>query len=74
MRRPTKPRWVRPIPPARSYLAFMGPAEVLLPYVVKNELGGSARDLDSCSQPEVLGRSAPRSSWDSVATLVVTSL
>ena len=23
----------------------MGPAEVLLPYVVKNELGGSARDL-----------------------------
>ena len=30
---------------AIAYLAFMGPAEVLLPYVVKNELGGSARDL-----------------------------
>ncbi|MGE5691777.1 MAG: MFS transporter [Pseudomonadota bacterium] len=30
---------------AVAYLAFMGPAEVLLPYVVKNELGGSARDL-----------------------------
>ncbi len=30
---------------AIAYLAFMGPAEVLLPYVVKNELGGSAREL-----------------------------
>jgi DHA3 family tetracycline resistance protein-like MFS transporter len=30
---------------AFGYLAFMGPAEVLLPYVVKNELHGSARDL-----------------------------
>jgi MFS family permease len=28
-----------------GYLAFMGPAEVLLPYVVKNDLHGSARDL-----------------------------
>ena len=28
-----------------AYLAFMGPAEVLLPYVVKNELHGSAGDL-----------------------------
>jgi MFS family permease len=28
-----------------GYLVFMGPAEVLLPYVVKNELHGSARDL-----------------------------
>jgi MFS family permease len=30
---------------AVAYLAFMGPAEVLLPYVVKNSIGGSARDL-----------------------------
>ncbi len=30
---------------AIAYLAFMGPAEVLLPYVVKNDLGGSAREL-----------------------------
>ena len=30
---------------ALASLLFMGPAEVLLPYVVKNELGGSARDL-----------------------------
>jgi DHA3 family tetracycline resistance protein-like MFS transporter len=28
-----------------AYLTFMGPAEVLLPYLVKNELHGSARDL-----------------------------
>jgi MFS family permease len=28
-----------------AYLAFMGPAEVLLPYVVKNELHASATDL-----------------------------
>jgi hypothetical protein len=30
---------------AVAYLLFMGPAEVLLPFVVKNELGGSAADL-----------------------------
>jgi MFS family permease len=30
---------------AIAYLAFMGPAEVILPYVVKNELEGSAREL-----------------------------
>ena len=30
---------------AIAYLLFMGPAEVLLPYLVKNELGGSAADL-----------------------------
>jgi DHA3 family tetracycline resistance protein-like MFS transporter len=28
-----------------AYLAFLGPTEVLLPYVVKNDMGGSARDL-----------------------------
>jgi len=28
-----------------AYLAFMGPVEVLVPYVVKNDLGGSAGDL-----------------------------
>jgi MFS family permease len=30
---------------AIAYLLFMGPAEVLLPYVVKNDLHGSAADL-----------------------------
>ena len=30
---------------AVAYLLFMGPAEVLLPYLVKEELGGSAADL-----------------------------
>jgi DHA3 family tetracycline resistance protein-like MFS transporter len=28
-----------------AYLIFLGPSEVLLPYIVKNELGGSAGDL-----------------------------
>lgn len=28
-----------------AYLVFMGPAEVLLPYIVKNDLHASARDL-----------------------------
>ncbi len=28
-----------------AYLVFLGPAEVLLPYLIKNELGGSAGDL-----------------------------
>jgi len=28
-----------------SYLLFLGPTEVLLPFVVKNEMGGSALDL-----------------------------
>ena len=30
---------------AVAYLLFMGPAEVLLPYLVKNDLDGSAADL-----------------------------
>ena len=30
---------------AVAYLCLMGPVEVLLPYLVKNELDGSARDL-----------------------------
>jgi DHA3 family tetracycline resistance protein-like MFS transporter len=46
-------RFVRSVPwiwgsllaAAVSLLAFWGPVEVLLPYVIKNELGGSARDL-----------------------------
>jgi hypothetical protein len=28
-----------------AYLIFWGPSEVLLPFLVKNEMGGSARDL-----------------------------
>jgi DHA3 family tetracycline resistance protein-like MFS transporter len=30
---------------AVAYLLFMGPTEVLVPYIVRNELGGSAADL-----------------------------
>ncbi len=30
---------------AVTYLLFLGPTEVLLPYIVKNELGGSGTDL-----------------------------
>lgn len=30
---------------ALAYLVFLGPAEVLLPFLLKDELGGSARDL-----------------------------
>jgi len=30
---------------AVAYLLFMGPAEVLLPFIVKNDVGGSAADL-----------------------------
>jgi MFS family permease len=37
--------WGTLLSAAIAYLAFMGPAEVLLPYVVKNELNASARDL-----------------------------
>jgi DHA3 family tetracycline resistance protein-like MFS transporter len=37
--------WGTLLSAAIAYLAFMGPAEVLLPYVVKNSVGGSARDL-----------------------------
>jgi MFS family permease len=37
--------WVTFASAAVAYLCFMGPVEVLLPYVVKNDLDGSARDL-----------------------------
>jgi MFS family permease len=37
--------WGTLLSAAIAYLAFMGPAEVLLPYVVKNELHASASDL-----------------------------
>ena len=37
--------WGTLLSAAIAYLAFMGPAEVLLPYLVKNDLNGSARDL-----------------------------
>jgi DHA3 family tetracycline resistance protein-like MFS transporter len=37
--------WGTLVSAAFAYLAFMGPTEVLLPYVLKNELGGSASDL-----------------------------
>jgi MFS family permease len=37
--------WGTFVTAAVAYLLFMGPAEVLLPYLVKNSLGGSAGDL-----------------------------
>jgi DHA3 family tetracycline resistance protein-like MFS transporter len=37
--------WGTLLSAAFAYLAFMGPAEVLLPYVVKNDIHGSAGDL-----------------------------
>ena len=37
--------WVTFASAAVAYLCFMGPVEVLLPYVVKNDLEGNARDL-----------------------------
>jgi DHA3 family tetracycline resistance protein-like MFS transporter len=37
--------WGTLLSAAIAYLCFLGPAEVLLPYVVKNDLGASARDL-----------------------------
>ena len=37
--------WGTFVSAAFAYLLFMGPVEVLLPYLVKNELNGSAADL-----------------------------
>jgi hypothetical protein len=37
--------WGTLVSAAAAYLVFLGPSEVLLPYVVKNELHASARDL-----------------------------
>ncbi|MDX6508224.1 MAG: hypothetical protein QOG06_2868 [Gaiellaceae bacterium] len=37
--------WGTLVAAAAAYLVFLGPSEVLLPFMVKNELHGSARDL-----------------------------
>jgi DHA3 family tetracycline resistance protein-like MFS transporter len=37
--------WVTFASAAIAYLLFMGPVEVLVPYVVKHDVGGTARDL-----------------------------
>jgi MFS family permease len=37
--------WGTLVAAAFAYLVFIGPQEVLLPFLVKNELGGDARDL-----------------------------
>jgi MFS family permease len=37
--------WVTFASAALAYLLFMGPVEVLVPYVVKHDVGGTARDL-----------------------------
>jgi MFS family permease len=37
--------WVTFVAASFTYLLFLGPTEVLLPYLVKNDLGGGAHDL-----------------------------
>lgn len=37
--------WASFLAASLTYLLFLGPTEVLLPYLVKNDLGGGARDL-----------------------------
>jgi MFS family permease len=37
--------WATFVAATLTYLLFLGPTEVLLPYLVKNDLGGSAHDL-----------------------------
>jgi MFS family permease len=37
--------WATFVAATFTYLLFLGPTEVLLPYLVKNELGGDARDF-----------------------------
>jgi MFS family permease len=37
--------WVTFLAATLTYLLFLGPVEVLLPYLVRNELGGDAHDL-----------------------------
>ncbi|MGW8401384.1 MFS transporter [Streptomyces lydicus] len=37
--------WATYVSATFAYLLFLGPAEVLLPFLIKNELGGSAGDL-----------------------------
>lgn len=37
--------WVTFVAATLTYLLFLGPTEVLLPYLVKNDLGGGAREL-----------------------------
>ena len=37
--------WGTFIAAAFAYFVFLGPSEVLVPYIIKNELGGSASDL-----------------------------
>ena len=61
--------WGTLLSAAFAYLAFMGPAEVLLPYVVKNELHASARrPRPRLRRRRRRSRSARRSSWASAAT------
>ena len=43
-----------------AYLLFMGPAEVLLPFMVKHELGGSGISSASCSGRAASARSRAR--------------
>ncbi len=56
--------WGTLVSAAFAYLAFMGPTEVLLPYVVKNDLGGSASDLGLVFAAGGCRSSAPSSAGD----------
>ena len=53
--------WGTLLSAAVAYLLFLGPTEVLLPYLVKNSLHGSARDLVSSSRPAGSEPSSPPS-------------
>ena len=54
--------WGTLVSAAFAYLAFMGPAEVLLPFVVKNDLGGAPPRSAWCSPPAASARSSAPSS------------
>ena len=61
--------WGTLVSAAFAYLLFLGPTEVLLPFVVKNDLGGSAGDLGLVFAAGGVGRgAAARSSWASAAS------
>ena len=53
--------WVTFTVSSIAMLLFFGPAEVLLPYVVRNDLDAGRAPTGSCSPPTAPARSWPRS-------------
>ena len=53
--------WGTLLSAAVAYLVFLGPTEVLLPYMVKNVVHGSARRWAWSSRPAAWERSDARS-------------